>query len=641
MTVGLMIITISLALFIGPFYSALGMTAGMEEYADNPLYAFLFLGMVIIMAVVILLLRKVLKRRKLKLKYLLAFAVLLSTTTVLTPFIDMAANGVPEMWEDYHFDVEGANRALPLDPMDMDEGLLVLTNSSFHALKRGKGEFKEVSSVKGLTMVDDPSFNAGIWTILGVKDGKATVWSITIDGKMEQEWEPSHDNSSFTLIGTSTANVSGSPYIMAFWSGTGDQYDITVKKVGSDSVPSDPVISDETLLPVSGWSIGQNYAHDGRSVHHFTLNEIDGNVGLRSGGGSGGPSVNLSWTESEGDLVVAWSDVPYHLDPPRPPSIENLLLFFELNGPSGVTKSAQYAITDVPFISPYLCTVVHDVTFENERGRIQAFYIDGDTLFRRTGTGSSGPFDVETYTLSETPIALFAEKTDGRLFIVDDDTVNIGKLSSKERLQWWVQGFAFVLALGLVILIMKKPKWWLIDLSGILMGAGVIALMGISFPLLFTMLLLVLLAGYDAVAVYKTKHMIALADSVVEAKMPILLVFPMKLDYRYEDETNLMDPKRKRRSLFMGLGDVIIPGILIVSAFSFLPSYGGAWLLGFIPPNLGVALFTLTGMLMGYAVLIGFVLKGKAHAGLPPLNGGSILMFLLGHLLLYGTIVFW
>jgi presenilin-like A22 family membrane protease len=280
------------------------------------------------------------------------------------------------------------------------------------------------------------------------------------------------------------------------------------------------------------------------------------------------------------------------------------------------------------------------VTTGNEFGRVQALYVQGETLYVRTGT-RDGPFDRESYTLSETPIGLFATEIDGTVIIVDDDTVSMGKLSSDERMQWWLQGSAFLLALGLVILIMKKPKWWLIDLAGILMGAGVVALMGISFPLLFTMLLLVLLAGYDAVAVYKTKHMIALADSVVEAKMPILLVFPMRLDYRYEDETNLMDPKRKRRSLFMGLGDVIIPGILIVSAYSFLPAYGGTWLFGFVPPNLGVALFTLSGMLMGYAILIGFVLKGKAHAGLPPLNGGSILMFLLGHLLLYGTIVFW
>ncbi len=149
---------------------------------------------------------------------------------------------------------------------------------------------------------------------------------------------------------------------------------------------------------------------------------------------------------------------------------------------------------------------------------------------------------------------------------------------------------------------------------------------------------MVLLAVYDAISVYKTKHMISLADSVVESKMPILLVFPMRLDYRYEDETNLMDPKRKRESLFMGLGDVIIPGILVISSFAWLPKADG--LLGLSGP-LSVALFTMLGMLLGYAILIRWVLKGSAHAGLPPLNGGAILGFLIGHLLVYGSFVFW
>lgn len=640
MTVFLIVVTISLALFIGPFYNALGMTAGMEDYADNPLYAFLFLGMVIVMALVILLLRKVLKRRRLKLKYLLALAVLLSTTTVLTPFMDMAANGAPEIWKEYHFDVVGANRALPLDPLDLDEGLLVLTDSSFHALKRGKGEYTEISSVKGLTMVYDPSYNAGIWTILGVKDGKATVWSITTDGGIEQEWEPVHQNSAFALVGTSTANVEGNPYIMSFWNGTGSNYDIILKNIGPDGKVSRLNLSNGPFLPVTGISNDRTFFRTNSSFHLTVLRERNGTIMDWGGSAIGGPSLNITWSKADGDVVLAWSDTPIWMDPPNPPSRENLDMAFHLfNSPSDI-KSGLYSITDVPYVSPYLVTVVHEVTFENDRGPIQALYVDGRTLFVRTGS-QVGPYDETSYLLSETPIGLFATEIDGTVIIVDDDTISMGRLSSEERLQWWVQGSAFLLALGMVILIMKKPKWWLIDLAGILMGAGVVALMGISFPLLFTLLLLVLLAGYDAVAVYKTKHMIALADSVVEAKMPILLVFPMKMNYRYEDETNLMDPKRKRRSLFMGLGDVIIPGILIVSAFSFLPNYGGTWIFGLIPPNLGVALFTLAGMLMGYAVLIGFVLKGKAHAGLPPLNGGSILMFLLGHLLIYGTFVFW
>jgi presenilin-like A22 family membrane protease len=150
-----------------------------------------------------------------------------------------------------------------------------------------------------------------------------------------------------------------------------------------------------------------------------------------------------------------------------------------------------------------------------------------------------------------------------------------------------------------------------------------------------------LLAVYDFISVYKTKHMISLADSVVEAKMPILLVFPMRWSYRYEDETNLMDPKRKRESLFMGLGDVIIPGILILSSATFLSPVGGLRMFGFIYPPVAVAVFSLIGMLAGWGSLMFFVLKGKAHAGLPPINTGTILGFIIGHLIVYGTIVFW
>ncbi|MCU0800001.1 MAG: presenilin family intramembrane aspartyl protease, partial [Candidatus Thermoplasmatota archaeon] len=611
MTVGLIIVTISLALFIGPFYSALGMNAGMGEYAENPLYAFLFLGMVIVMAVVILLLRKFLKRRRLKLKYLLAFAVLLSTTTVFTPFIDIAANGVPEMWKEYHFEVKGANRALPLNPLDMDAGLLVLTESSFHALKRSKGEYTEVSSVKGLTMVDDPSFNAGVWTVLGVKDGKATVWSVTTAGDIVLEWEPTHGNGSYSLLGTSTASASGKPYIMAFWNGIAGAFDITFFGIGSDHPTLTGEHFDGTFDPAPGFSNGLNFIWNETRFYSIKAKELNDTIEIGWGGGIVG-GLNLSWAKIERDIFIAWSDHYFIKTSEMPQSTQTLLLYYWRQGQIENSHSSDFiGIHDVPPVSPYLTSIACEVTTGNEFGRVQAIYVVGRTLYKRLWS-NHGPFDSESYTLTETPIGLFAEDIDGRVIIVDEGTVSMGTLTSEERMQWWVQGSAFLLALGLVILIMKKPKWWLIDLAGILMGAGVVALMGISFPLLFTLLLLVLLAGYDAVAVYKTKHMIALADSVVEAKMPILLVFPMRLDYRYEDETNLMDPKRKRRSLFMGLGDVIIPGILIVSAYSFLPSYGGAWLLGFIPPNLGVAILTLAGMLMGYAVLIGFVLKGKA-----------------------------
>ncbi|MDG6224297.1 MAG: presenilin family intramembrane aspartyl protease [Candidatus Thermoplasmatota archaeon] len=197
---------------------------------------------------------------------------------------------------------------------------------------------------------------------------------------------------------------------------------------------------------------------------------------------------------------------------------------------------------------------------------------------------------------------------------------------------------SFAMASGLVVLLFIKPKWYIVDLAGILMGAGVLSLIGISLSILPLILLLVLLAVYDFISVYKTKHMLTLAESVVESKLPILLVFPMKPSYRYEEEKDLLDRSKPRQAMFMGLGDVIIPGTLIVSASTFLAGRGGASVLG-MPPQMGVALFALAGLFVGFSGLMYLVLKGKAHAGLPLLNSGTILGFLLGELLFFGRII--
>ena len=87
----------------------------------------------------------------------------------------------------------------------------------------------------------------------------------------------------------------------------------------------------------------------------------------------------------------------------------------------------------------------------------------------------------------------------------------------------------------------------------------------------------------------------------------------------------------------MGLGDVIIPGVLVISAFSFLSVDLIVWE---VPGRLLVALGTMIGTLVGYAVLMRFVMKGKPQAGLPLLNGGAIAGYLLSYLLVYGDLSF-
>ena len=76
----------------------------------------------------------------------------------------------------------------------------------------------------------------------------------------------------------------------------------------------------------------------------------------------------------------------------------------------------------------------------------------------------------------------------------------------------------------------------------------------------------------------------------------------------------------------MGLGDVIFPGMLVVSAVQWLPSDG-----------LFVGLMTMLGGLLGYLILMTYVAKGRPQAGLPLLNGGAILGYIIGGLIFVGT----
>jgi len=201
---------------------------------------------------------------------------------------------------------------------------------------------------------------------------------------------------------------------------------------------------------------------------------------------------------------------------------------------------------------------------------------------------------------------------------------------------------SFAVAAVLLYLLVKFPEWYVVDTIGFVTAAGVTAILGISFGLLPAILLLVALAVYDAWAVYRTKHMITLADELTSQRLPILLVIPKKAGYSFREQKSLkgqIAAGEEREAMFIGLGDLIIPGILSVSAFTFLndPALLGRSL-GPVAPFMTVALGTVMGSLVGFFVLMRYVLKGNPQAGLPLLNGGALLGFLVTSLVVYGTI---
>jgi presenilin-like A22 family membrane protease len=190
---------------------------------------------------------------------------------------------------------------------------------------------------------------------------------------------------------------------------------------------------------------------------------------------------------------------------------------------------------------------------------------------------------------------------------------------------------SIVAALILVIMLFKFPEWYVIDICGIIVGVGAIAIFGISLTVLLVIILLVALAIYDAISVYKTKHMIDLADTVMDLKLPVLLVVPKIRHYSLIGETKSLKEKLKegeeRDAFFMGLGDVVMPGILVVAVYKSVEN------------ALPVALSVIIGTLVGFLILMTFVIKGKPQAGLPCLCGGAIAGYLIGSFIFFGHLV--
>jgi presenilin-like A22 family membrane protease len=203
-------------------------------------------------------------------------------------------------------------------------------------------------------------------------------------------------------------------------------------------------------------------------------------------------------------------------------------------------------------------------------------------------------------------------------------------------------------AAALVVALVVHPEWYVINLVGVLTGAGAAGLVGVTLGVLPILVLLVALAAYDAVAVYGTGHMGTLAGGAVESRAPVMFVVPGDRSFSYldgDDETTEEDGGRPPRrpdggttapsvptpggALFVGIGDAVLPTTLAVSAVAYLP----APLFDLPAVALSLpAVGALVGTLAGLGLLLVAVDGGRAHAGLPPLNGGAIVGYLVGSL---------
>ena len=193
-------------------------------------------------------------------------------------------------------------------------------------------------------------------------------------------------------------------------------------------------------------------------------------------------------------------------------------------------------------------------------------------------------------------------------------------------------GLSIIAAVAIVILLVKFPEWYVVDASGILIGLGSIALLGISLNIFLAILLLTGMAIYDAISVRGTKHMVTLADVVLELKLPVMLIIPKIRGYSLLKDKKSLKEKLKegeeREAFAIGTGDLVMPGILVASTFNNISTNG------FL-----ITFSVMLGTLFGFSVLAIFLLRGKPQPGLPYLCSGAILGYIVSSYLLFGGLI--
>lgn len=139
-------------------------------------------------------------------------------------------------------------------------------------------------------------------------------------------------------------------------------------------------------------------------------------------------------------------------------------------------------------------------------------------------------------------------------------------------------------------------KWYNnILLALAIAGAG--GIIGLSLGIIPVIVLLILLAVYDIISVFVTKHMITLADMIIKKKISLLFLLPTK-----------------KREYKLGGGDLVIPALVSSSLFALLiKKYT---LLQTLIPIVAIWVASIAGLFITFYILDKHI-KEKALPALP------------------------
>ena len=181
----------------------------------------------------------------------------------------------------------------------------------------------------------------------------------------------------------------------------------------------------------------------------------------------------------------------------------------------------------------------------------------------------------------------------------------------------WLPPAASVwVAILLLVLFWFLNNVFLQDLVMLLTFAGVGAIFGLSLAPEAAVLVLAALSFYDIIAVYKTKHMVELAETMIRSRAIFGFVVPGSFDGFKERMTNVSPGEQ---FMILGSGDLILP--LLLSASLARTS---------VVQSAVVALFSVAGLFLMHLIFTNQKVR-RPMAALPPIA----MMEILGYLVIF------
>ncbi len=187
-----------------------------------------------------------------------------------------------------------------------------------------------------------------------------------------------------------------------------------------------------------------------------------------------------------------------------------------------------------------------------------------------------------------------------------------------------------ILAAGLIVLRFIYPTILLHNLVVVGGLAGIGGMLGMTLFPRDAIILLIILAVYDIIAVYKTKHMVKMAKAMIKKRVILGIIVPEKILGFKASMTDvekdkipakrILKPGKIGQFMILGGGDLALPLLLIASVAN-----ENIW------QSIIILVFALLGLLTMHLIFI--KLKSRPMPALPPLAVFSILGYFVSLLI--------